>query len=173
MPKFQFNLQAVLTQRLHAEKEKQRALGVLLEQMARHEAELLQLDRLVKDASADLRTNRLTGSVDLAFIAAHRRFVLATERKARTVIQKMSLLQRHVDEARALLVEAARARRVVEKLRERKFEEWKANLLKQDQAEIDEVGSKLTVLEWQQELRDAELAAESEGAAGEVMAGEA
>lgn len=168
MPKFDFNLQAVLSQRTYVERERQRALATLLTQMTGYETELLLLDREAKEAGLDLRENRLTGPVDLAFLAAHRRYMAATERKARVIIQKMGLLQRQIDEARALLAEAAKARKVVEKLRERKFEQWKANLLAQEQSEIDEVGSKLIIMEWQQQTRDAELATASGERSGEA-----
>lgn len=157
MPKFRFNLQAVLTQRTHIERERQRVLGELLGKMAGLEGELQELDQTVKSATQELRDSRLTGVVDLAFLAAHRRFVLATERKARTVVQKMGLLQRQVDEARGLLVEAARARKVVDKLRERRFDDWRNDLLRKEQEQLDEVGGTLTILEWQQEARDLEL----------------
>lgn len=153
MPKFEFNLQAVLTVREHAEKERQRALGVLLAQMKSLEDELTALDQANKSSAEDLRDSRLIGPIDLAFLAGHRRYVLANERKARTVLQKMALLQREIEQARALLVEAARDRKVVEKLRERKLDAWRQNLARMEQQEIDEVGSKLTVLEWQQEAR--------------------
>lgn len=154
MPKFTFSLHAVLTQRKHAEMEKQRALGQLLAQMSTLESELHALDDTAKSASADLRSNHLVGPVDLAFLAAHRRFLLATERKARAIIQRMSLLETQLQQARALLVEAARARKVVEKLRERKFEAWRSDLLRREQQQTDEVGGTLTILEWQAEARD-------------------
>jgi flagellar FliJ protein len=155
MPKFDFNLEAVLTVRKNAERERQRALGVLLSQMAELERELRRMDEEVKVAGQELREGKLTGPVDVAFLAGHRRFVLAMERNARAVIQKMGILNRQIEEARGLLVEAARARKVVEKLRERKFEAWRADLLKKEQAEIDEVGGTLTILEWQKQAREA------------------
>lgn len=155
MPKFEFSLEAVLTQRKHAEQERQRALGTLLTQMNTWETELRELDATNKTAGDELRSSRLTGQIDLAFLAAHRRFVLSTERKARTLIQKMALLHRQIEEARGLLLESARKRKVVEKLRDRQLEQWRAELLRKDQAEIDEVGGTLTIAEWQQEAREA------------------
>lgn len=148
MPTFRFNLQAVLEQRERIEDERQRALGELLAKMAEHEREIQALDQTVKSAAQDLRDNRLVGKVDVAFIAGHRRFVLSVERKASAIIQKMALLQREIDQARQLLIAAARDVKVIEKLRERKLAAWKAKLATAEQNEIDEVGARVAVMQW-------------------------
>lgn len=153
MPKFEFNLEAVLQQRTWVEREHQRQLGVVLARLAELEGELQRLDTTVKGSTAELREGRLTGPIDLAFLAAHRRFVLATERRAREIMQRMSLVTRQIEEARRLLVEASRARKVVEKLRERKLAEWKTGLIESEQEEMDDISSKLTTQVWQEEQR--------------------
>jgi flagellar FliJ protein len=153
MPKFEFSLDAVLQQREWRERECQRQLAVLLGRMSELEGQLRSLDDAVAASNGDLRDGHLTGRIDLAFLAAHRRFVLASQRRAREVMQRMALLTRQIDEARGLLVEASRARKVVEKLRERRLAEWKAKLLASEQQESDDISSKMTTQVWQEEQR--------------------
>jgi flagellar FliJ protein len=151
MARFEFSLEAVLTQRRFIERERQRALAELLGRMHEMERQLQAMDQEVKSATADLRHHHLTGNVNVAFIAGHRRFVLAVERRAGAIIQKMALLQREIDRARQLLILAARDLKVVEKLRQRRLDEWRAAVAAAEQREIDDVGARLTVMQWSTE----------------------
>jgi flagellar export protein FliJ len=58
------------------------------------------------------------------------------------------MLQREIDRARQLLVVAARDVKVVEKLRQRQFAQWRASMAASEQREIDDVGGRLTVMQW-------------------------
>lgn len=141
MKRFEFSLEAVLQQRKWAEEQRQRELGVHLAEMARLEGELRRLDGSVREASEELRSGHLTGRIDLSFLAAHRRFLLATQRNAGVVLEEMGQVRVRIERARALLVEASKARKVVEKLRERRLAEWKQGVMKAEQEETDDVNS--------------------------------
>jgi flagellar protein FliJ len=155
MARFKFSLQAVLEQRGHIEKERQRALSVLLAELAGYEGEIKAMDDAVKASAEEMRAGgHLRGRIDLAYLAGHRRFVLATERKAGAVIEKMALVHRRIEEARGLLVEASKARKVVEKLRDRRLAQWRAELIRKEQMETDEVGSTLTLLHQRREAME-------------------
>jgi flagellar protein FliJ len=164
MAKFKFSLEALLRQREWAEKERQRVVSEVLGRMAALEGELQALDLAVKASAEDLRGGRLVGTVDLAFLAAHRRFVQASERKAGEVIQKMREVTKELEVARHSLMEAAKARKVVEKLRERKLAEWKDAQAKAEQQEMDDVGMKLTISGWREEAATREEASAEEEA---------
>lgn len=153
MAKFKFSLEALLKQRTWVERERQRSLSEVLGRMGVLEVELQRLDGVVREAMDELRGGKLVGAVDLAFLAAHRRFVQATGKRAGEVIEKMQVVGREVEVARASLMEAAKARKVVEKLRERKLEEWKEAQAKAEQQEMDDVGMKLTITAWSEEAK--------------------
>jgi len=144
MPKFVFQLEGALRQRTQLERMKQRELAVQMAEMNRLTEQLRQLDATVQTATADVRTNRLTGVLDMAFLAGHRRFMIATQRQSMALVQKMALQQRQVDEARAAVAEAAKQRKIIEKLREKQFERWKAELSKKELAEQDEISMQLS-----------------------------
>src|SRR5688500_16824219 len=103
MPKFVFQLDAVLRHRKMLEEQRMRELGHAQAEMAKLEAELRSMDETTKGVSQDLRDNRLTGTLDMAFLAAHRRYVLAMQRKAFALAQRMAAQQQVVDAARAKL----------------------------------------------------------------------
>ena len=107
------------------------------------DAELRALDASVRVSEADLRTNRLVGRLDLAFLAAHRRYAVAMQRKATQVVQKMAAVQVQLDRAKRNLAEAAKKRKIIEKLRERQYARWREQLERRDVAEMDDIGMQL------------------------------
>jgi flagellar FliJ protein len=143
MPRFKFQLEGVLEHRKNFEAEKQRALAAVLAQMQALKTELSDLDQLARSAVSDLRENRLTGNLDLSFLAAHRRFSGSVQRKALALAQKMALVQREIDKARSELAEAAKQRKIIEKLRERQLERWKNQQNRQEAEELDDIGMQL------------------------------
>jgi flagellar protein FliJ len=144
--KFRFSLEGVLKHRLHVEQEKQRALAVLQGQMTALKQELAGIEETVKQSTEDLRGHRLTGALDMGFLAAHRRFVLGMQSKAMEVVQKMARLQAQVEEAQRVLAEAAKQRKIMEKLKEKQFERWREELGRKELAALDEVGMQIARL---------------------------
>src|SRR5688500_12713728 len=122
MPKFVFQLDAVLRHRKMLEAQRMRELGVAQGEMAKLQAEPRAIDGAAQRVSDDVRNNRLTGTLDTSFLAAHRRDVLAMQRKALALAQRMAAQQQVVDAARAKLAEAAKQRKIIEKLEERQRE---------------------------------------------------
>jgi flagellar FliJ protein len=143
MPKFVFQLEGVLRQRKHQEQECQREFALVQAEMAVLQSELKALDDSVQQSTEDMRRNRLTGALDMAFIAAHRRFTVGVQRRAAALVQKMALVQERLEEKQRALAEAAKRRKIVEKLRETQFERWKLELSRKEMNELDEIGAQL------------------------------
>jgi flagellar FliJ protein len=143
MAKFEFQLDGVLKHRVNLERGKQRALAEVQAEMTRLQGELMALDRSVKAANEDMRQNHLTGRLDLGFMAAHRRFLVATQQRAQEIIAQMQGVQLRVDEARRHLVAATKDRKVIEKVRERQTARWREDLVRKERAETDEIGMQL------------------------------
>ena len=144
MAHFVFNLEHVLHARRHAEQERQRLLADEQAVMTKLERKLRELDGNVQTNMADLRANRLTGSLDMRFLAAHRRFVTAVRQEAMGVVQLMAKQQLKVDEAQQNLAEAAKQRKIIEKLRERAQERWRAEQAHKEALAADEVVTQLS-----------------------------
>jgi flagellar FliJ protein len=145
MARFVFKLEAVLRQRKHVEQEKMRVLATCLKHQADCEAELARLNDNVRQTNDDLREHHLTGVLDMNFLAAHRRFMNAMQRQAISIAQKIAAAQQRVTAARADLAEAAKQRKVMEKLRETHFERWRKEQAAKEFRELDEIGVQLAV----------------------------
>jgi flagellar FliJ protein len=143
MAKFVFQLEGVLRQRTHVEQQRKRELAIVQQQMAALDAELRALDTSVRSAEQDLRQNRLVGRIDLAFLAAHRRYAFAMQRKAMGIAQKMAGVQVQLEKAQRIAAEASKQKKILEKLRERRFARWREQLERRDLIEMDEISTRL------------------------------
>ncbi|MDP9173016.1 MAG: hypothetical protein M3O30_04015 [Planctomycetota bacterium] len=143
MPRFIFKLEGLLRQRKNIEAERQRDVVELGARLAALDAELRALDSSARVTDQDMRDNRLLGKLDLSFLAAHRRYTLSMQRKAMGIAEKMAAAQALINEARKKLIDAARQRKIVEKLRERQLNRWKEAIARGELAALDEVGMQL------------------------------
>jgi flagellar FliJ protein len=145
MAKFIFKLQGILRQRKHVEQEKMRLLATCLKQQAECEADLVRLNDGVRQSNEDLRRNHLTGVLDMNFLSAHRRFMISMQRQGVAIAQKIAVAHKRVVDARLALAEAARQLKVMEKLREKHFDRWRAEQAAKEFRELDEIGVQLAV----------------------------
>ena len=143
MAKFVFKFDGVLRQREHVETQRQRELAIVQQEMTRLQNDLRALNESVQTSTDDLRNNHLTGRLDLNFLAAHRRFMLAMARKGAALVQQVAGVQKRLDVAQAALAEAAKQRKIIEKLRERSLERWKADLARKEMMETDEIAMQI------------------------------
>lgn len=144
MARFVFKLAGVLKQRVHEERQRQRELAERQAHLASLQQRLRELNDRVQQTNDDVRNNHLTGPLDMSFLAAHRRFLAAMQRGAVETVQRMAVAQRLVEEALASLAEASKQRKIIEKLREKQFERWKAEQDRKEVAELDEVAMQIS-----------------------------
>jgi flagellar protein FliJ len=139
MARFIFKLAGVLEQRLHEEQTRRRDLALRQAHLAELEQSLRQLSGRAQAANEYLRKNHLVGRVDMSYLAAHRRFLVAMQRGRLEIMQRMAIAQTQVAEALAAIAESAKRRKAVEKLREKQFERWKSERERREITELDEV----------------------------------
>lgn len=144
MARFIFELESVLRHRQRIERDRRGDLAVAQKEMVRLEGDLRAIDHEVKQATADVRDNRLIGRLDLNYLAAHRRYMLGMQRKVMALAQKMAAQQKLVDDARRALADASKLKKVMEKLRERQFRRWSASVALRESAELDEHTTQLS-----------------------------
>jgi flagellar protein FliJ len=144
MAKFNFQLEGVLRHRRRFEQERQRDYAVAQAQKTKAHEALKTLDERVQQAAKDLRDNHLIGEIDLSFLAAHRRFMQAMQRQGLALMQEYQLAIKKVAVAQAALAEAAKQRKILEKLRERQQTRWADALARKELEQLDEVAMQMT-----------------------------
>ena len=143
MPRFVFKLEAVLDQRKHVERERQRDLAVKVHVLTQAQGEMRDLHERVRATTEDVRRNHLVGALDMNFLAAHRRYLLASQRQAVAIAQKIAAAQKAVDEAQGALLDAAKHRKIIEKLREKQHARWHAEQNRRELIQQDEINTQL------------------------------
>jgi flagellar FliJ protein len=142
--RFVFKLEGVLRPRENVERQRMRDLALVQAKMTALEGQLRALDAEVKESNESMRRNYLVGRIDLDLLAAHRRYLGATQRRAMEIAQEMAGVQKSMDEARAVLAAAARERKVLEKVREKRQAAWQAEINHREAAALDEIGMQMS-----------------------------
>jgi flagellar FliJ protein len=141
--RFTFKLEAVLEQRKNAERQRQRDVATAQHAVLKLQAEIDALVAVSRSSAAELRTGRLSA----ATLAAHQRFILSTRHKARALKQQHAAAERDLHDAQAALTEAAKQRKVMEKLREREHAKWAEQQRRRDAQEADDVAQQIQLAE--------------------------
>lgn len=144
---FKFSLEPVLEHRRRIEEERLREVALIEQERVRAEDKLRGINARLVQSRADLRERFAAGGGGGAVrggIGAVRSDTSAslhlTVEAQQTAIELAGIMRR-VERARAVLLEAATARKGVERLRERRLEEWKLAGSRRENAELDEMAT--------------------------------
>lgn len=140
MAKFKFALEPVLGHRERIEDEKQQVLAQRLRELKAAEDELDRLNGEFKRYSIALRDDHATLSCEeLRWHYAHLEYLDRC-----MTMQHGVILQRRAaaEQARTDLVGASKDRKVIEKLKDRRFEEHRAALAAQEQRDLDDTNNR-------------------------------
>ena len=155
MAQFTYSLDGVLAHRRRLEQAAQRNVAESQAAVVALQGELTRLNEELACSNRRLGNGRLVGRLDLAYLAAHRRFASDAAKRGRAMEQRLSAAQEEVEAARLRLAEAARGREGLAKLRERHLERWRADQARAELAEADDMTSKLTGAQFAEEIDEA------------------
>ena len=142
MPVFRFTLERILDLRLDEEDAKRRALAAI-------EARRRSLEESLRSRQAEIAAGRdewragLVGPVDAEALRHNARAALGLVRRAQRAVLELAALEKALARARMELVEAARARRALEILRERRLAAHLAEEGRREQSALDEMGARV------------------------------
>ena len=145
MARFKFRLEALLTHRRQVEKEKQRRVAQIQQEIQAVVRHIQETQTRIAAENRTLGTRELTGRLDMQYIAHEKRFVGALAVRISLAMQKLAGLEQTLAAARAELLAAARARKVIEKLKEKQLARWRMEQERKEAAVIDEIGTQLAV----------------------------
>ena len=160
MPRFIFKLEGVLRQRKQIEQQRQRDVAQIQQQVRLLEQELRLLNQSLQATTQQIRGHHLTGKLDMAFLAAHRRYSAAMQRKGQAIVQRLAAMQPQVLALQQALNEAARRRKAIEKLRERRQTEWRDGQARLETADIEEIGAMMAMEDRREALAADEMRTE-------------
>ncbi len=143
MPVFRFKLQPVLDLRHREERDHQLVVSAL-------ESRKQQLENALRDRQAEIASNKRDlreglspgiGQRNAAMLRLQAASTLAIEGKAHQILLRLAGVHRQLEGARARLAEAARRRRAVEILKERRLERWLTEQKRREAAFLDDLVS--------------------------------
>lgn len=145
MAEFRFRLEAVLRQRLAAERTRQLAVAAIERERVAVEDEIRAYQREVEREREELR-ERLAGGggdergrIDLRAVRFQVGAGLRLLARAQAAAIRLAGVHKRLDTARLDLLAAATRRKAVEILRDRMFEEWRGAARRRDDAALDEL----------------------------------
>ena len=136
MKKFKFSLEKVLSLREFEEKQAQIELG-------KAQSVVNDLNEQLKFiASERLKSNESRSkSSDLTFLMSIENYINGLDYKKEKLIEELAQAQIILEEKRAIVVEAIKKRKSLEKLKEKQFESYKKEYNKEEEKILDEISS--------------------------------
>lgn len=138
--RFTFRLDPLLRIREHAEQQRKAKLAEVNGRLNEQTRRAQRYDQMVRDEHHELRQNHLVGPLDVGRLAHHRRYVNSLMKATVQTLVERARTQQESHKAQRELVEAVKQRKVIEKLRERRLDQWQHDMDKAEQAELDEMG---------------------------------
>ena len=140
MARFRFQLQALLDARKRVEDVHRREVAELEIERNRLEDDLRRRQTSIVDARCETKEG-LVGAVRPHLLRAAANASMSLMRDAQRSVLELAGLHRRLEAARAGLSEASKERRAIELVKERRFEAWKLDLERREQASLDEIAT--------------------------------
>lgn len=136
MPRFRFRLEKILGLRERAEKEAARRLSEILN---RRQACLREMERLGQERRRLIvrREGLQRGRVRTAELQQNRYQIIVLDRAAVFARDRLADLENQIDAARETLTEKSRERRLIEKLKEKRLQEFELEERRRERRELD------------------------------------
>ena len=136
MKPFKFNLEKVLNLRKHSEDEAKIELGRAISVLSELENNIAALGRERARAAA----SQFSPENSAAMIQQYMFYILRLDNTKERLLKEAAMAELKVEEAREAFLEAARERKVLDKLREKRQKEHRKEMLKQEAKAIDDAG---------------------------------
>ena len=138
MAAFRFALEPLLKARQRAEEVHQRAVAHIELRRMELEERLRRDQAVITEGKRSLRDG-LVGAVDAHSLRLHASSSMQMMRVAQRTVLELAGVHKRLEAARTALVEAAKERRAMELLRDRRYAEWLTSAAKRETAALDEL----------------------------------
>lgn len=137
MARFVFELEGVLRQRVHVERQQQARVAEVDRMRLALEAQLRALHGQITGERAHLAALLADGS--FAQVRAQALAINAMERRAQALACELGGVLRRLEEERRVLAQRSAERRAIELLREERFEAWRREQQRIEQRVLDDI----------------------------------
>ncbi len=138
MKKFKYRLQALLKVKEHIERERQREHASAVQKVHQQSNELDRLDRS-RDSNLSQQRDQMKENLLVAEMLVYSRYLARLKRERLAGTELLKALEEEREKKRTDLVEAAKERRVLEKLKERQLAKHNAEIEQALTKEGDEI----------------------------------
>jgi len=138
--KFKFRLDPLLKLRKHREKERQKEHAAAAAEAHKQKQLNGDIDR-ARVNTLDYQRSRLAGQLSVPEALICSRYIMKLKRQRLAGNELLHALQKETEKKRTKLVEAARDRKIFEKLKEKQQLRHRREIEKQEQKELDEVAA--------------------------------
>ncbi|HSW46292.1 MAG TPA: flagellar export protein FliJ [Phycisphaerae bacterium] len=137
--RFTFRFETMLKIRRQREDEHKRIVAARLREIRRVRDQLVSLDRQIHDELASIRMGQEPGMIDMQQIVRHRHWLGRLHKAVLDGQARLGFLEAKLVQERALLAEAAKQRRMLDKLKERQYQRFLAEQNRLETREADDM----------------------------------
>jgi len=138
MARFRFQLEPLLRARRATERSHQLEVAEIDRRRVELEQTLRRQQQFISSGKREM-SRRLVGPLEMSSLRQHAGSTIGLMRQGHRIVIELAGLHKRLEAARIRLREAARERRAVERLRERRFDQWRRRMQKAEDAAIDEL----------------------------------
>lgn len=148
MKKFRFSLETVLEYKQQVLESLQTEHGALLAQVRRQEEHIEKLEADYRAMAGEFNQRKAEG-ISILDAIKYEQYLRAMERQIEEAYRRLEELRRQAEKKRAEVVEAKKETSSIEKLREKKLENYNKAIQKSEEAMIDEFVTTKRIMEAQ------------------------
>jgi len=138
---FKFKLQSVLDARQKKLEDCQLDFAKAKNQLHNEKLVMLNLVKVLNETNLGLEEVLQAGNIDNTIIFIHQNYILTTKEKIENQKSVIELAEKKLEEKNKLMLEALKAKKVMEKLKEKAQNEFKENLNRHEMLVIDEIST--------------------------------
>lgn len=140
MKKFQYRLQSILKIKEHIEKERQKDFAAVAQQV-QNQMQTLEQIKQEKSSTCDRQRRSTRKTISLAEMLVYTRYLVKLKRDRITGNEMLKAFNKKAEEKRAKLVVAAKERKIYQKLKEKRKEDFDKEAEAVARKESDEIAA--------------------------------
>ena len=139
--RFRFRFETMLKIRRQREDEQKRVVAEKVRQMTQTREQIEALARQIQEETDAIRVSQATGAIDIQQVMRHRHWIGHLHKGVLDAQGRLRFLEARLAQERAVLTEAVKQRRILEKLKERQWQRHRDQEQRTETRESDELAT--------------------------------